>query len=80
MATYTSEELSAIANAPMLIGMAVAMADMGIVSSAIEAVALTKEIVGAGDILPHQSLRRYGVGILKPGKGCSRFPSWYYHP
>jgi hypothetical protein len=50
MATYTPDELSAIANAPMSIGMAVAMADMGIFSSAIEAVALTKEIVGAANI------------------------------
>ncbi len=56
MATYTSEELSAIANAPMSIGMAVAMADMGLVSSAIEAVALTKEIVGAAKKYPSNSI------------------------
>jgi hypothetical protein len=56
MATYTSDELNAIANAPMSIGMAVAMADMGIVSSAIEAVALTKEIVGAAKKYPSNSI------------------------
>jgi hypothetical protein len=54
--TYTSEELSAISQAPMAIGMAVAMADMGIVSTAIEAVALTKEIVGAAKKYPHNSI------------------------
>jgi hypothetical protein len=56
MATYTPAELSAISNAPMSIGMAVAMADMGIVSSAIEAVALTKEIVGAAKKYPNNSI------------------------
>ncbi len=56
MATYTPAELSAIANAPMSIGMAVAMADMGIVSTAIEAVALTKEIVGAAKKYPSNSI------------------------
>jgi hypothetical protein len=56
MTTYTSEELSAIAQAPMAIGMAVAMADMGIISTAIEAVALTKEIVGAAKKYPTNSI------------------------
>ncbi len=56
MATYTPEELSAIAEAPVAIGMAVAMADMGIVSSAIEAMALSKEIVGAGKKYPNNSI------------------------
>ena len=56
MATYTPEELSAIAEAPVSIGMAVAMADMGIVSTAIEAVALSKEIVGAAKKYPSNSI------------------------
>jgi hypothetical protein len=56
MTTYTSDELSAIVQAPMSIGMAVAMADMGIVSTAIEAVALTKEIVGAAKKYPQNSI------------------------
>jgi hypothetical protein len=56
MTAYTSDELNAIANAPMTIGMAVAMADMGIISTAIEAVALTKEIVGAGKKYPNNSI------------------------
>lgn len=56
MTTYTSDELSAIAQAPMAIGMAVAMADMGIVSTAIEAVALTKELIGAAKKYPNNSI------------------------
>ena len=56
MATYTSEELSAIAEAPVSIGMAVAMADLGIVSTAIEAVALSKEIVGAANRLHFENV------------------------
>ena len=51
MTVYTSDELNAIANAPMTIGMAVAMADMGIISSAIEAVASAagSGLFGSGD-------------------------------
>lgn len=56
MTAYTSDQLNAIANAPMAIGMAVAMADMGIISTAIEAVALTKEIAGAAKKYPSNSI------------------------
>ena len=70
METYTSEELSAISNAPMSIGMAVAMADMGIISTAIEAVALTKEIVGAAKKYPHNSIIQaaFSEAALTSGK------------
>jgi hypothetical protein len=44
MTDYTPQELNTIAEAPMFIGMAVALADMGIVSTAIEAVALSKQL------------------------------------
>ncbi len=54
--TYTPAEMSAIVEAPMTIGMAVAMADMGIISTAIEAAALTKEIVGAAKKYPTNSI------------------------
>lgn len=40
MTVYSNPELTSIANAAMTIGMAVAMADMGLISSAIEAVAM----------------------------------------
>ncbi len=56
MADYTNQELSTIANAAMMTGMAVAMADMGIVSSAIEAAALSKEIVGAAGKYPSNTI------------------------
>jgi hypothetical protein len=51
-ANYTDQELNAIANAAMLTGMAVAMADIGIISSAIEAAAMTKEIMAAATKYP----------------------------
>jgi hypothetical protein len=70
MTTYTSEELSAISNAPMSIGMAVAMADMGIISTAIEAVALTKEIMGAAKKYPNNLIVQaaFSEAVLTSGK------------
>jgi hypothetical protein len=44
---YTPDELSKLAGAVMISGMAVAMVDVGIVSSAIEATALAKEVADA---------------------------------
>ncbi|MBW4652754.1 MAG: hypothetical protein KME20_06980 [Kaiparowitsia implicata GSE-PSE-MK54-09C] len=54
--TFTKEELSAIAEAPMLVGLAVAMIDFGIVSSAIEAAAMSKEITSAAQKFPNNSI------------------------
>ncbi len=70
MTAYTSDELSAIANAPMSIGMAVAMADLGIISTAIEAVALTKEIVGAAKKYPNNSIVQaaFSEAVLTSGQ------------
>ncbi|AFY91451.1 hypothetical protein [Chamaesiphon minutus] len=70
MTAYTSDELNAIASAPMTVGMAVAIADMGIISSAIEAVALTKEIVGAGKKYPNNSIVQavFSEAVLASGK------------
>ncbi len=70
MTVYTSDELNAIASAPMTVGMAVAIADMGIISSAIEAVALTKEIVGAGKKYPNNSIVQavFSEAVLASGK------------
>jgi uncharacterized protein (UPF0371 family) len=56
MASYSNPELSTIANAAMMTGMAVAMVDMGIISSAIEAAAMSKEIVGAADKYPSNTV------------------------
>lgn len=53
---YTSEQLSTIAEAPIMVGMAVAMADMGIVSTAIEAAAMSKEVAGAAAKYPNNSI------------------------
>lgn len=56
MTTYTAEELSQIATAPMVIGMAVAMVDMGVVSTAIEAAAMSKQVSGAAERYPQNSI------------------------
>ena len=75
-ATYSDQELNAIVNGAMLIGMAVAMADMGIISTAIEAAALSKEILGAAAKFPNNTviqaafsdtaLRHGSIKINKP--------------
>jgi hypothetical protein len=56
MNVYTPEEVKEIVAAPMNVGMAVAMVDMGIVSSAIEVTALTRAITGAAKKYPNNSI------------------------
>lgn len=75
MSTYTPEELKAIVEAPMLTGLAVAMVDMGIVSTAIEAAALSTAIAGAAKKYPGNSIiqaafseEAFKDGQVKPEK------------
>ncbi|MGF1567234.1 MAG: hypothetical protein ACFCVD_04030 [Nodosilinea sp.] len=56
MSDYTPADLQAIVKAPMMTGLAVAMVDMGIVSTAIEAAAMSKEIAGAAQKYPTNSI------------------------
>ena len=56
MNTYTAEDIQAIVSAPMNVGMAVALVDMGIISTAIEATAITKAIAGAAHKYPNNSI------------------------
>jgi hypothetical protein len=56
MAEYTSDDLAKIASAVMISGMAISMVDMGIVSTAIEATAMAKEIAGAAKKYPNNSI------------------------
>jgi hypothetical protein len=56
MSDYTPEALQTIVKAPMFTGLAVAMVDMGIVSTAIEATALSKQIAGAAQKYPTNSV------------------------
>lgn len=53
---YTVEESAKVIQAVMISGLAVAVADMGIVSTAIEAAALTKEVMGAAQKYPDNSI------------------------
>lgn len=56
MSTYTAAEIKAIVSAPMNVGMSVALVDMGIISTAIEAAAMTKAIAGAAKKYPNNSI------------------------
>jgi hypothetical protein len=50
--TYTPEELSQLAAAVMVSGMAVSIVDVGVISTAIEAGALAQEVAGAAKKYP----------------------------
>lgn len=54
--TYTSEEAMKVLKAVTLSGIAVSVADIGIVSTAIEATALAKEVVGVSKKYPNNSI------------------------
>ena len=56
VASYTPEEMATIANGVTASGLAVAIADVGLVSTAIEAGALAQEVVNATKTFPHNSL------------------------
>lgn len=56
MSTYTEQELATIGNAPMQIGMAVAAVDLGIISTAKEAAALSREVLNATKKYPNNSI------------------------
>jgi hypothetical protein len=54
--TYTADESKTVMQAVMMSGMAVAIADMGLVSTAIEMSALAKELVAATQHFPNNSI------------------------
>ncbi|MGB3312153.1 MAG: hypothetical protein WBG32_07040 [Nodosilinea sp.] len=56
MSNYTPTELQTLVKAPMMTGLSVAMVDMGIVSTAIEAAAMSKQIAGAAAKYPTNSV------------------------
>jgi hypothetical protein len=69
MSNYSSEELSVIAKAPMLVGVAVSMVDMGIVSTALEMAAMAKEISCAAAKYPNNSIIQstFTEDVMKSG-------------
>ncbi|MBD1918544.1 MULTISPECIES: hypothetical protein [Cyanophyceae] len=56
MSNYTTTELQTLIKAPMMTGLSVAMVDMGIVSTAIEAAAMSKQIAEAAQKYPANSI------------------------
>lgn len=55
-ATYTPEDVGTVINAVTTSGFAVAIADIGLVSTAIEAAAMAKEILAASQTYPNNTL------------------------
>ena len=54
--SYTPQEQATIAQVPLLTGFAVAASDLGIISTAIEVAALSREIVGAAKRYPQNAV------------------------
>lgn len=54
--SYTTDEAKTVTQAVMMSGMAVAIADLGLVSTAIEMSALARELVGATQHYPNNSI------------------------
>jgi hypothetical protein len=71
MTNYAQQDLDAIAEAPMLIGMAVALVDIGVVSTAIEAVALSKQLAEVAQKYPSNSIIQsvFSEEVLKSRQG-----------
>jgi hypothetical protein len=69
MTIYTAQELGTIAEAPMRIGMAVALVDMGLISTAFEAVALSQQCGAAAKNYPNNSIIQsvFSAEALKRG-------------
>jgi hypothetical protein len=69
-ATYSDQDLAALVGAPMMVGLTVAMADLGIVSTAIEAAALSKEMATAAQKYPNNSIIQavFSEEAIKSGK------------
>lgn len=53
---YSADEIAKVAGAVMVSGMAVAMVDMGVLSTAIEAAAMAKEVAGAAKKYPNNTI------------------------
>jgi len=72
---YTDAELKAIANAPMLVSLAISLVDLGVVSTAMEAVAMSKQFTTAAQKYPNNSIIQAAFseeslksGVIRPEK------------
>jgi hypothetical protein len=70
MTEYTQQEIDSIAEAPMFIGMTVALIDMGVISTAIEAVALSQQLANVAKKYPSNSIIQsvFSEAVLKSGQ------------
>jgi hypothetical protein len=69
MTEYIQQELDTIAEAPMFIGMAVALVDMGVISTAIEAVALSQQLANVANKYSSNSIIQsvFSEAVLRSG-------------
>jgi hypothetical protein len=76
MTAYTPQELHVIAEAPMVVGMAVAFVDMGVISTAIEAIALSKQLTTVAQKYPSNSIIQsvFSEEVLKNTPGILKKP------
>lgn len=76
MTAYTPQELNTIAEAPMFIGIAVALVDIGIVSTAIEAIALSKQWADVAQKYPSNSIIQsvFSEEVLKSSQNKMKKP------
>jgi hypothetical protein len=76
MTTYTPQELNTITEAPMVIGMAVALVDIGVISTAIEVIALSKQLAEVAQKYPSNSIIQsvFSEEVLKSGQSKLKKP------
>jgi hypothetical protein len=76
MTAYTPQELNTIAEAPMMIGMAVALVDLGVFSTAIEAITLSQQLANVAQKYPSNSIIQsvFSEEVLKSGQNKMKKP------
>lgn len=68
--SFSAEDAATLAKAPMMASLAVSMADLGIVSTALEATAMGKQIVAATEQYPNNSIIQdvFSEAAIKSGR------------
>jgi hypothetical protein len=77
MTVYTPQELHTIAEAPMFIGLTIALVDMGFISTAIEAIALSQQIATVAHRYPSNSIIQsvFSEEVLRSNEGRLKKPN-----
>ena len=77
MTAYTPQELHEIAEAPMFIGVTIALVDIGVISTAIEAIALSQQIATVAQKYPSNSIIQsvFSEEVLRSNEGRLKKPN-----